>query len=141
MTDGTARLFHLAVAGEWAAAVAAGGGYRTSTLGRSLDEEGFTHCARAGQVEGVLARFYAGVTDDLVVLEVDPARLTSPVVDEVPAGRREAFPHVYGEIDVGAVVALHPVPTDAAGRHAVPAAVSAASTPSAPSTAPARRPR
>jgi uncharacterized protein (DUF952 family) len=128
------RLYHVALAGEWAAAVAGAAPYRTSTLGRSLDEEGYTHCSAASQVAGVLARFYRSVAEPLVLLEIDPARLTSPVRDEVPPGATEAFPHVYGPIDPDAVVAVHPLPVDDAGGHAVPAAVSRGSGGTGPST-------
>ena len=119
----TARLWHLALAREWSAA-AAGGGYATSTLGRTLDEEGFTHCAHLHQVEGVARRFYAGVADPLVLLEIDPTRLASEVVEEVPPGAPEAFPHVYGPIDVAAVVAVHPLERGADGTLALPAGLS-----------------
>lgn len=126
------RLFHLALADEWSTAVA-GGRYLTSTLGRTVAGEGFTHCSYAHQVAGVAGRFYADVTDALVVLEVDRARLTSPVVDEVPPGGDAAFPHVYGELDVAAVVAVHPTGRDGDGDLVLPAVVTA-STPPDPST-------
>ena len=104
MTAG--RLWHVALAAEWEAA-AGGAGYRTSTFGRTLDEEGFTHCAHAAQVEGVIRRFYAAADEPLLLLEIDPSRLTCPVVEEVPEGAAEAYPHLYGPIDAGAVAAVH----------------------------------
>lgn len=119
----TGRLWHLALAREWAAAVD-GSGARMSTLGRTLDEEGFTHCAHAHQVAGVAARFYADVSEPLVLLEIDPIALTSDVVEEVPPGGVDAFPHVYGPIDVGAVVTVHPLPRHGDGHLGLPAAVS-----------------
>ena len=43
----------------------------------------------------------------IVLLEIDPARLGSPVVPEpVPGG--ELFPHVYGPIPIDAVVSATP---------------------------------
>ena len=47
----------------------------------------------------------AGGGKPLVLLHVDEALLTSPVVEEVgnPV-TGETFPHVYGPIDIGAVV-------------------------------------
>lgn len=116
------RLFHLALGREWDTALT-GVGYRTSTLGRTVDEEGFTHCSHAHQVAGVAHRFYAGVTEPLVLLEIDPSLLTSQVVEEVPPGATEAFPHVYGPIDVTAVVAAHEVVRDVDGELVLPAAV------------------
>ena len=125
------RLWHLALAREWDEA-ARGGGYRTSTRGRSLEDEGFTHCAHARQVDGVAQRFYADVTEPLVLLELDPTLLTSPVVEEAPGGIGEAFPHVYGPLDLQAVVAAHEVERGPDGRPLLPVRVpgSAASGPS-----------
>lgn len=121
------HLFHLALAAEWADALD-GGGYETSTLGRTVAEEGFTHCSRAAQVLGVATRFYAGVAEPLVLLELDPTLLTSPVLDEAPPGAVETFPHVYGPLDVTAVVAVHPVGRDAQGGFLLPPIVADRST-------------
>lgn len=127
------RLFHLALEREWEAALA-GAGYRTSTLGRTVEEEGFTHCSHASQVAGVARRFYGGVDEALVLLEIDPSLLTSEVVEEVPSGGAEAFPHVYGPLDVPAVVAAHAVARDDHGELVLPAVVNDASARSGPST-------
>lgn len=135
------RIFHVALAAEWAAAVAGTTPYRTSTAGRSLDEEGFTHCSTAAQVGGVLDRFFTSVTGPLVLLEIDPARLTSPLVVEPVADGAASFPHVYGPLDVEAVLAVHPVPVDGAGRPGMPPALTGGSTASGPSTAPGPGPR
>ncbi len=65
------------------------GEYRWSTLGRTLEEEGFIHCSTPEQVPGVLARYYASYADDLLLLTVDPG-----AADRTAAvGRRE---HGYG---------------------------------------------
>jgi len=98
-------IFHLALPDEWAEAERAGR-YERSTRGRSLAEEGFIHCSFADQVVATANRFYADLTD-LVLLTIDPGSLSSPVMPEpVPGG--EVFPHVYGPIAVGAVVAADP---------------------------------
>jgi anti-anti-sigma factor len=99
-----ARIFHAALPDDWAAARAAGQ-YTTSTRGVSLDDEGFIHCSYRHQVEGVANRFYADVTE-LVLLTIDPSSLEAPVVAESPAdGIDELFPHVYGPIPLAAVEA------------------------------------
>ena len=97
------RIFHLALASDWQEAQRSGA-YTTSTLGRSLAEEGFIHASRADQWQAVQARFYAGVTDPLVLLVIDTDRLDAPVIEEVPAGADESFPHIYGVLDPAAVV-------------------------------------
>lgn len=63
------------------------------------------HCSYAHQVAATAGRYYAGRVD-LVLLEIDPARLDVAVLDE-PSATGELFPHVYGTIPRRAVVAEH----------------------------------
>lgn len=102
------RIFHIATAAEWEAAQRSGS-YTTSTLGRTLAEEGFIHASHADQWQGVQEAFYAGVTEPLVLLAIDPERLTAPVVEEVPEGADRAFPHIYGPLNPDAVVRTIPL--------------------------------
>jgi glutathione S-transferase len=103
------RIFHIATLADWQQAQASGA-YTTSTRGVTLEEEGYIHASRADQWEGVRSRFYADVREPLVLLEIDTALLDVPVVEEVPApGMTETFPHVYGPIPPGAVVAITPL--------------------------------
>jgi uncharacterized protein (DUF952 family) len=108
-------IHHVALAADWAAARVSGE-YRVSTLGATLDDVGFIHAAFVEQVAGVLDRFYGGVDDPLVVLVIDPARLTAPVRVEVPAGAHEAFPHVYGPVPAAAVTDVLDVGRNGVGR-------------------------
>ncbi|GAA4399418.1 hypothetical protein GCM10023168_06720 [Fodinibacter luteus] len=102
---GTAPIHHLAEPHAWHEALRTGE-YRWSTLGRSLDDEGFVHCSSAAQLAGVLGRYYADHDRDLVLLTIDPARLTAPLEWEAAdPGTGEEFPHVYGPITPDAVVA------------------------------------
>ena len=96
-------VLHLAEVAHWQEALGTGE-YRWSTLGRTLQHEGFIHCSTPEQVPGVLARYYSAYPGDLVLLTVDPDLLASPlrwdVVDTVTG---ERFPHVYGPITTDAV--------------------------------------
>ena len=83
----------------------------------SLSTEGFIHNCRPDQLRGVLGRHFAGHRA-LVLLVVDPARLTSEVRDEESHG--EMFPHVYGPIDRAAVVSVLPIEADSTGRFTLP---------------------
>ena len=112
-------LFHVALASDWHAAQAAGE-YRVSTLGRTLESEGFIHCSYADQVEHTANAFYREVSEPLVLLTVDPARLGAEVIAENAGGGIELFPHVYGPIPVDAVVAVTELSRDATGRIVVP---------------------
>ena len=53
-------------------------------------------------------RYYRGAGEQLVLLTVDPARLTDAEVGVEPVGD-DTYPHVYGPIDRGAVVDVTPL--------------------------------
>ena len=106
--DVPARIFHLALKSEWQAAQGSGS-YSTSTLGRTLAEEGFIHASRADQWQGVRDRFYSEVTEPLVLLVIETARLDVPVVAESVPDSSETFPHIYGPLPVSAVVQALPL--------------------------------
>jgi uncharacterized protein (DUF952 family) len=101
------NIYHLALVRDWDAAVAAGE-YTISSLGVTLAEEGFIHASRADQWEGVKQRYYSDVTDPLVLLVIDPARLTATLVVEEAPGTGETFPHIYGPLNLDAVVEQRP---------------------------------
>ena len=67
--------------------------------------EGFIHCSYAHQIQGVLQRRFQGRTN-LVLLEIEPSRLTCPVVDENLEGGTELFPHIYGRLPMSTVVGI-----------------------------------
>jgi glutathione S-transferase len=103
------RIFHIATAADWAAAQDSGA-YTTSTLGVTLEQEGFIHASRADQWQAVHARYYADVSEPLVLLEIDTDLLDVPWVEELPAPEAtETFPHVYGPLRPDAVVAVTPL--------------------------------
>ncbi|SCL32376.1 Uncharacterized conserved protein, DUF952 family [Micromonospora pallida] len=99
-------LFHIAEVADWQQARTAGD-YRVSTRGRTLADEGFIHASRRDQVLGVAETFYADA-GPLLLLHIDPARLTAPVRDdEVAPG--VVFPHIYGPLNLDAVTAVTPL--------------------------------
>jgi uncharacterized protein (DUF952 family) len=103
-------IFHIVAEPDWQAARARGR-YRPP----SLEQEGFVHFSYRDQVARTANARFAGRTD-LMVIEVDPARLADPVVDEDLYGSNEDFPHVYGEIPVAAAVAEHRLSRTADGE-------------------------
>jgi glutathione S-transferase len=113
-------IYHVARASDWDAARSTGS-YRVSTLGRTLDDEGFIHCSYADQVAGVANILYAGVAESLVLLAVDTDRVGSEVIAENTGGGIELFPHVYGPIPVAAVATVTELTRDADDRIVVPA--------------------
>jgi uncharacterized protein (DUF952 family) len=98
------RIFHVATLADWDQA-SASGTYTTSTYGASLADVGYLHAARREQVPGVLERFYTGVGEPVVVLEIETDRLDVPWREDEVGD--ETFPHVYGPLNPSAVVATH----------------------------------
>ncbi|MBO0676984.1 DUF952 domain-containing protein [Mycolicibacterium sp. S2-37] len=96
---------HVCGAAEWA---------RSSALGEhrpeSLSQVGFVHLSTPEQVHLPANRLYRGRTD-LLLLHVDPRRLSDPVrwepgVPDDPASMR--FPHLYGPLPTAAVIEVTP---------------------------------
>lgn len=116
-------LQHIAESAEWDRARASGS-YDRSTRGASIEQVGFLHASSGPvQVATVLEAVYAGTTEPLVLLTLDPAALfraglrvvMEPGNPSRPDG--EWFPHVYGgPIPVAAVAEA--VPIDRPGRSA-----------------------
>jgi len=111
-----ASIFHIAEASGWAEAQA-NGLYRRSTLGRTVDEEGFIHCSYWSQVEPVANAYYAGKRD-LLLLVIDPARVAPEIRKE--AVGLELFPHIYGPLNLDAVTEVRPFVTREDGRLVAP---------------------
>src|SRR4051812_18202923 len=88
---------------KWEQAVAEGE-HRSDDLAT----EGFIHCPTPEQLPWVAEKFYKGQTG-LVVLRIDPEKLKPPLKWENPHETLKLFPHVYGPINLDAVVELVPL--------------------------------
>lgn len=109
---------------EWAHAIAAG----ELRPEAELAEDGFVHCSDFGTMHLPANIRFAGRTD-LVLLVVDPAGLPvrwEPADPPIPDG--PWFPHVYGPIPMGSVVAIYDLVPDADGRFELPAALAGRAT-------------
>jgi uncharacterized protein (DUF952 family) len=94
-------IFHLALDADWNRDPA--GDYTTSTLGQGLADVGFIHCSFADQVQQIADLVYRG-RDDVVLLEIDVARLRGPLRVESAEDGGEEFPHIYGPLNRDAVI-------------------------------------
>jgi uncharacterized protein (DUF952 family) len=65
--------------------------------------DGFLHLSAAQQVEGTLARHFAG-REDLWLLAVDPERLPAGALRWEPSRDGQLFPHLYGPLPRSAIV-------------------------------------
>jgi uncharacterized protein (DUF952 family) len=84
----------------------------------SLASQGFIHCSYQHQVAVSANRFYAK-EEELLVLTIDPAILTSPLREE-EATSGERFPHIYGPIHRAAVVDVQSLHRDESGAWTFP---------------------
>jgi len=92
------RIFHITDHASWNAAKVG-----SHFQGDTLESEGFIHCCKSEQVEFILKNWFKGVKN-LVILEIETDKLTSRVKFENLDGREELFPHIYGLINLNAVV-------------------------------------
>src|SRR5512140_3134097 len=95
----------------------------------SLESEGFIHGSTLKQVLPVAAKYYKG-QPGLVLLEIDPKRLTSELKWESPTGgpppgvpEDESFPHIYGPINLEAIVQVLDFEPNSSGDFALPASL------------------
>lgn len=107
MMNTTDYIVHICPPGDWLKAQDAGV-YRAESLG----SEGFIHCSRPAQALDVLNRFYQGVPD-LLLLWIDPRQVDAEIRWEAVDG--DEFPHLYGPLNLDAVIAVDEVSPDANG--------------------------
>jgi uncharacterized protein (DUF952 family) len=86
----------------------------------SLASEGFIHCSTSAQVVPVAERFYAGQRG-LVLLVLDSQRIQPEVKYEPGTDKPdELFPHVYGPLNLDAVVRVLDFEPDSTGHFHLP---------------------
>lgn len=119
-------ILHIARRSEFDSA-RAGGSYAPT----SLAEEGFIHCSTIAQITDTANRHFRG-QGGLAVLCIDESRLKAelkyeppmPAVNldenENPGG---LFPHIYGALNLDAVVGVIDLPCSADGTFELPAAL------------------
>ncbi len=93
-------IYHVVTDSNWKAALAQGF-YEADSLAR----EGFIHTSKEEQVQGVLNRYYKNQAD-LLLLHIDESKLTAPLKYELAPSINEEFPHIYGPLNLDAVVEI-----------------------------------
>ena len=109
-------LYHITSRDDWDRARLRGE-YRAD----SLATEGFIHASTPRQVAGSANRFFRGRTD-LLVLRIDPAKVIAEIRPERSSHSPEPFPHIYGALNLDAVVEVVPLPPDGSGGFSWPPA-------------------
>ena len=99
-------IYHIAAAADWAQA-RRDGQYTISTRGLTLAEQGYIHACTAEQVALVASTYYQGVPD-LLLLVIDPGLVAEEIRYEHVPGQAEPYPHIYGPLNIDAVVQTRP---------------------------------
>lgn len=115
-------IFHITSRTDWESAQAKG-----EYIAPSLQTEGFIHCSTAAQILPVAEKFYKGQSG-LVLLMIEPSLLTSTLKWEAPSGGTpppgvpagDLFPHIYGPINLNAVVNVFDFVFDSTGSFTLP---------------------
>jgi uncharacterized protein (DUF952 family) len=112
-------ILHITTRAAWESAVR-GGLYEAP----SLAAEGFIHCSTLHQVVGTADSFFRGA-QDLVLLVIDESAATAEVKYEPAAdgGRAAAnglFPHLYGPLNLDAVIRVVDFPPGPDGGFSLP---------------------
>src|SRR5262249_6438963 len=80
--------------------------------------DGFIHFSASAQVAETAAKHYAGAGD--LVLDAVDADALGPALKWEPSRGGALFPHLYGELPLGAVQWARPLPSGPDGRHRFP---------------------
>ncbi len=92
-------IFHITPQTQWEKALTLGT-YKPD----GFASEGFIHAAKPRQLAGVVDRYYQG-QKSLVLLEIQEELVKPKVIYE---GADDKFPHIYGELNLDSIVAVHP---------------------------------
>ena len=93
-------IYHVTTKQDWELAIKKGFFDEPSLL-----LEGFIHNSTEAQVSGVLQRYYLGKTD-LLLMHIDESKLHAELKYELSPSVNEMFPHVFGKINLDAVVKI-----------------------------------
>ena len=91
-------------------------------LDKSLETEGFIHCSYPHQLLAVANKHFKGM-ENLIILCINPGQLKSRTIDEDLSGLNEVYPHIYGPINIDAVVDVVDFQCDAHGDFILPESI------------------
>lgn len=115
-------IFHITSRAVWYKAVREG-----ALIADSLARDGFIHCSTRAEILPIANRYYRGQSG-LCLLAIDESRLTAPLKWESPTGESASpadpeglhFPHVFGPINLDAVLHVADLQINPDGTFALP---------------------
>ncbi|MFZ1086515.1 MAG: DUF952 domain-containing protein [Terracidiphilus sp.] len=113
-------ILHITHRSAWEAS-ASSGYYKPA----SLDTEGFIHCSTIEQTVETANQYFAH-QKELVLLCIDTGKVEAEVKFEAPAGVHDPrtellFPHIYGPLNLSAVLRIAEFAPNADGKFELPA--------------------
>jgi len=85
----------------------------------SLEDEGFIHCSDIEKVATVANSIYSGQSN-MVLLELDENRVQAEIVWEDLYNLNHKYPHIYGPLNLDAVIGVHDLQIDSQGSFQLP---------------------
>jgi len=108
-------ILHITTRNQWQEAVLLGSYYTSS-----LDDEGFIHCSTQQQILRSANEYYHGQSD-LLLLCIISSAVKAPIIYEDSYNKGETYPHIYGTLNLDAVLQLFDFPSNMDGSFSLPA--------------------
>ena len=86
----------------------------------SLKIKGFLHCYFPHQIPDIIKNCYQPEhnKETFVLLEINKVKVKSPIIYE--GSDAEIFPHIYGPLNIDAIIKTHPIEFDKNGEFIMP---------------------
>ena len=107
-------ILHITTRNQWEKASLLGF-YRDS----SLEEEGFIHCSTEQQILRSANEYYRGQSD-LLLLCISSSKVEAPIIYEDSYKKGTVYPHIYGLLNLDAVMHAFDFPTNTDGSFNLP---------------------
>lgn len=107
-------IYHIIQQDAWKTAVS-----QNSYAPPSIEAEGFIHCSTKAQILFPANQMFRGQTD-LILLQIDPDKVTHSIIYEDCYETGHQFPHIYGALNIDAVIKTIPFPCSADGTFELP---------------------
>jgi uncharacterized protein (DUF952 family) len=114
MAQANRYIYHITTKEEWQQARLI-----QAYMADSLSSQGFIHCSTREQILGTANSYFKG-KKNLVILCIEADRVKSPIKYEHPEGDPRSFPHIYGPLNIKAVLYAVDFPPEADGNFKLP---------------------
>jgi uncharacterized protein (DUF952 family) len=96
-------VYHILTSVDWERARS-----KSTYMPAAFEQEGFIHLCEEDQIAGVIARYFPE-PGNLVVLCIESRQLKAELRYENLLGGDELFPHLYGSLNLDAVLEVLPI--------------------------------